>query len=47
VQSMIRHFRPEFEQYILETNPDQKKPDIPARPIYRQYHGQPLENKLD
>ncbi len=47
VQSMLRHFRPEFEQYILETNPEQKKPDIPARPIYRQYHGKPLENKLD
>ncbi len=47
VQSMLRHFRPEFEEYILTSNPDQKKPDIPARPIYRQYHGKPLENKLD
>ncbi|NOX62476.1 MAG: NADH-quinone oxidoreductase subunit NuoF [Chloroflexi bacterium] len=47
LQSTLRHFRSEFEAYILETNPDQEKPSLPARPIYRPYVGEPLENMLD
>jgi len=47
LQSMLRHFREEFEDYILDTNPGENKPAIPARPIYRPYVGQSLANVLD
>ncbi len=47
LQSMLRHFREEFEDYILDTNPDETKPDIPVRPIYRPYSGEIVANVLD
>ncbi len=47
LQSMLRHFREEFEDYILDTNPDEAKPDIPIRPIYRPYTGEIVANVLD
>lgn len=47
LQSTLRLFGDEFEAYIKATNPEDEKPPIPARPTYRLYVGQPLENKLD
>lgn len=47
LQSMLRNFREEFEDYILDTNPDEAKPDIPVRPIYRPYAGEIVANVLD
>ena len=35
VRSMIELFRPDFERYIEETNPQEKAPELPVRPIYR------------
>jgi len=47
LQSTLRLFGDEFEAYIKATNPEDEKPPIPARPTYRLYVGEPLENKLD
>ncbi|NOZ48762.1 MAG: NADH-quinone oxidoreductase subunit NuoF [Chloroflexi bacterium] len=47
LQSTMRLFGDEFAATIAATNPEAQKPTIPARPTYRQYVGQPLENKLD
>jgi NADH-quinone oxidoreductase subunit F len=35
VRSMIELFRADFERYIEETNPQEKAPELPVRPIYR------------
>ncbi|MCO6453294.1 MAG: NADH-quinone oxidoreductase subunit NuoF [Caldilineales bacterium] len=47
LQSTLRLFRPEFEAHIQETNPDSHKPDLPVRPIYRPYVGEPVINLLE
>lgn len=47
LQSILRNFREEVEDYVLDTNPDETKPDIPVRPIYRPYVGQDVVNVLD
>jgi NADH-quinone oxidoreductase subunit F len=47
LQSALRHFRPEFEAHILATNPEEAKPPVPVRPIYRPYVGVPVANVLD
>ena len=41
LQSNLAKFRPEFEQYIADTNPENGGPVIPIRPIYRPDSGQP------
>jgi NADH-quinone oxidoreductase subunit F len=41
LQSNLAKFRPEFEQFIADTNPENGGPVIPIRPIYRPDSGQP------
>ncbi len=41
LQSNLAKYRPEFEQYIAATNPENEAPVIPIRPIYRPDTGQP------
>lgn len=47
LQSTLRLFGDEYKDFILETNPNGHKPDIPVRPIYRADSGELHENLLD
>ncbi|MCS6843367.1 MAG: NADH-quinone oxidoreductase subunit NuoF [Caldilineales bacterium] len=40
VRSLLKLFRAEFEEYIRQTNPNGKGPELPVRPIYRPDTGQ-------
>lgn len=40
LRSLLKLFRREFEDYIRQTNPNGKGPELPVRPIYRPDTGQ-------